>query len=81
MTATEITRTGYFYKYTCSDRLIDLCILRDACHELFCIFGDFYASGMQDAEVTKSLTVLNSGLYKIQTINLCNTQCSTLTIY
>ena len=22
---------------------------------LFCIFGDFYASGMQDAEVTKSL--------------------------
>ena len=31
------------------------CILRDACHDLFCIFGDFYASGKQDAEVTKSL--------------------------
>ena len=34
---------------------IDLCILRDACHELFCVFGDFYASGRQDAEITKSL--------------------------
>ena len=30
----------------------------EACHELlFCIFGDFYASGMQDAEITKSLVV------------------------
>ena len=29
--------------------------LRDAYHKLFSIFGDFYASGMQDAEVTKSL--------------------------
>ena len=29
--------------------------LRDACHELFCVSEDFYASGMQDAEVTKSL--------------------------
>ena len=26
-------------------RSIDLCILWDAHHELFCIFGDFYASG------------------------------------
>ena len=34
---------------------IDLCILRDACHKLFCVFGDFYAPGTQDAEVTKSL--------------------------
>ena len=34
---------------------IDLCILRDACHELFCVFADFYASGRQDAEITKSL--------------------------
>ena len=47
---------GYFYKYTCSDQSIDLCILRDACHELFCIFGDFYTTGTQDAEVTKSLS-------------------------
>ena len=76
MTATEITRTGYLYKYTCSDRLINLCILRDACHELFCIFGDFYASGMQDAEVTKSPAVLNSGWYKIETINLGNTSAA-----
>ena len=28
---------------------IDLCILRDACLELFCVFGNFYASGTQDA--------------------------------
>ena len=37
------------------DRSIDLCVLRDACHKLFCLFKDFYASGTQDAEVTKSL--------------------------
>ena len=53
ITATEITWMGYFYKYTCSDQCIDLCILQDACHEWnikFCFFGDFYAWGMQDAE-------------------------------
>ena len=50
ITATEITWMGYFYKYTCSDRGIDLCVLQDACNELFCFFGDFYASGTQDAE-------------------------------
>ena len=37
------------------NQLINSCILRDACHELLRIFGDFYASGMQDAEVTKLL--------------------------
>ena len=42
ITATEITQTGCFYKYTCSDQSINLCILRDACYELFCVFGDFY---------------------------------------
>lgn len=31
------------------------CVLRAACDELFCAFKDFYASGMQDAELTKSL--------------------------
>jgi len=36
-------------------RSIDLCVLRDACHKLFCVFGDFYASGTQDTEVKKSL--------------------------
>ena len=40
MTATEIRWTGYSTK-TSSDLSIDLCVLRDACHELFCIFGDF----------------------------------------
>ena len=29
--------------------------LRNAYHKLFCVFGDFCASGTQDAEVTKSL--------------------------
>lgn len=29
--------------------------LRPACHELFCVFEDFYASGTRDVEVTKSL--------------------------
>ena len=37
---------------------INLCVLRDACHELFYVFGAFYVSGMQDAEVTKSLPLL-----------------------
>ena len=49
ITATEIARTGYFYKYTCSHRSIDLGLLRYARHDLFCIFGGFYASGTQDA--------------------------------
>ena len=39
---------------------IDLCILRDACDELFCVFGDFYASGTQDTEVTKSLKAMGN---------------------
>ena len=37
------------------DRSIDLGILWEAYHKIFCVFGDFYASGKQDAEVTKSL--------------------------
>ena len=36
-------------------RSIDLCVLQDSCNELLWVFGDFYASGVQDAEVTKSL--------------------------
>ena len=32
-----------------------LCVLRDACHELFCVFENFCASGTQNADVTKSL--------------------------
>jgi len=35
--------------------LIDLCVLWDAFHKLFCVLWDFYASGTHDAEVTKSL--------------------------
>ena len=52
--ATEITQIGYSTK-TSSDRSINLYVLWDADQKLFCIFGDFYASGMQDAKVTKSL--------------------------
>ena len=38
------------------DQMINLCVLWDACNELFCIFKDFYVSGMQDAAVTQSLS-------------------------
>ena len=30
ITFTEITRTGFFYKYESSDQLIDLCVLQNA---------------------------------------------------
>ena len=53
----EALTNGILLQYTqsCSDCSIDLCILWDACHELFYVFGDSYASGMQDVEETKSL--------------------------
>ena len=54
ITATEITQTGYSTKKS-SNRSIFPYVLRDACHEIFCVFGDFSASRTQDAEVTKSL--------------------------
>ena len=38
-------QTGYFYKNTLIDWSIYLCIPWDSCHEFFCIFKDFYASG------------------------------------
>ena len=57
ITATEITRTEYSTK-TSSDRSIDLCGLRDARHELFCVYGDFYASRKQGAEV--KITVVST---------------------
>ena len=31
---------------------------QDAFHELFWVFGDFYASGTQDAMVPKSLRII-----------------------
>ena len=51
-------------------RSIDLCVLRDVCQEICCVFGDFHGSGTQKAEVTKSLifflfsNVLSSKLQK-----------------
>ena len=54
ITATEITRTGYYTKKS-SNRSIVPYVLRDPCHEIFCVFGDFSASRTQDAEVTKLL--------------------------
>ena len=61
ITATEITRMGYFYKLIHMFGSIDLCILQDAYHDLFCIFGDSSASGTQDAGVTKSLRIWEYG--------------------
>ena len=46
--------TGYSTKKSSNSSIV-LCVLRDACHELFCVFGYFHASGTEDAEVTKSL--------------------------
>ena len=43
---------------TFSNWSIDLGVLRDRCDQLFCVFGDFYVSGTQDAGVTKSLKVM-----------------------
>ena len=48
-------------------RSIDLFVLRDACHEPLCVFGDFYASGTQDAEATKSLPFLCTYFIQIST--------------
>ena len=42
--------------------------LWDACHEFFCIFGDFYALETQDTEVTKSLHSWDSKNNKISFI-------------
>ena len=41
--------------HACLDQSIDLCVLQDACHELFGVWGDFYSSRTQHAEVIKSL--------------------------
>ena len=37
------------------DLSVDLRVVRDACTNYFASFKDFYVSGTQDAEVTKSL--------------------------
>ena len=80
ITATEITRTGYFYKYSCSDRSIVLCIPRDAFHELFCVFKDFFTPGTQDVEVTKSLCIVARKL-RLVTPDLGLTVLPTLSCY
>ena len=54
-----------FWQYIISKRQLFLCsidlwVLCDAYHKFFYFFGDFYASGTQDAEVTKSLSVLQA---------------------
>ena len=63
ITATVITRMGYFYKNRCSDRSIDRSIdqsLRPAGRRPLIILHlwDFYASGTQDAEAIKSLKTI-----------------------
>ena len=42
-------------------RSIDLCVLRDASIELFCVLRD-YETGTQDAEVTNSMQVGESAV-------------------
>ena len=44
------------YQKKSFNQSIILCVLWDARYELFCIFWNLYASGTQDAEVTKSLS-------------------------
>ena len=56
------TETGYSTKNLQIDRAnrsIDLCVLRNACHELFCVFENFfrflYLLATQDAQATGQL--------------------------
>ena len=69
-TATEITQTGYSTTKSSNQSIVH-CILRDACHELFCMFGGFYASGMHDAEITKSLKHDGDNYLKDTSSNPC----------
>ena len=48
--------TGYSIIKSSNSSIV-LCVLRDAYHELFCVFGDFHASGTQGTEVTKSVNL------------------------
>ena len=81
ITSTVITRTECFFKNTCLDLLIGVCFLRDACHELFCFFGDLFGTGTLDAEVTKSLNFLPPLLVWQKATELtgriCQTRCRT----
>ena len=55
ITATEIKQMGYFSKYTCLVQSIMISAFYGMLPEKLCIFGDFFVSEMQNAEVTKSL--------------------------
>ena len=44
------------------DQSLFLCILRDACYEYHFVSEDFYASGTQDVEVTRSV---NQYMYSV----------------
>ena len=48
------------FRNTWSDLLIGVCFLRDACHKLFCVFGDLSGTGTLDAEVTKALELFTA---------------------
>ena len=55
---------GTVYK-TCSDRCIELCVLLDAGHELFCVFGDFLCvmdAGRRGNKITAVLTRISTTL-------------------
>ena len=54
----------------------------DLCHELFCVFEDFYASGTYDAEVTKSQRMMIKGCGNFTSKCVCSvTLCSVPVAY
>ena len=72
---------------TSSDQSINLCVLWDAYQKLFCIFGNFYESGTQGAEVTKSLENLQNDLWSlnksnsfINSLKKCTCECMDISL-
>ena len=51
----------------------------EACYEFFCVFGDFYALGVEEAGVTKSLQVTDFGTNFKNQVVLEFTSCIFLT--
>ena len=58
ITVTDL-QTGYFYKYTCSDFFMDLCVYWNTCHEYyyFASLGIFMHEGCRMQRLTKSLHI------------------------
>ena len=58
ITVTDL-QTGYFYKYTCSDFFMDLCVYWNTSHEYyyFASLGIFMHQGCRMQRLTKSLHI------------------------